>query len=62
MCAYFWISSVLIPAFARISNSASVPFRLGSRGTEGAYPDPGLIVEATELFGLSGGYTLICSS
>jgi len=28
---------------------------LGSRGTEGAYPAPGLIVDATVLFGVSGG-------
>jgi hypothetical protein len=51
-----------MPALARISSSAKVPFLLGSKGTEGAYPEPGLMVEAIELLGVSGGSTLICSS
>jgi len=29
-------------------------------GIEGAYPDPGLRVEAVELLGRSGGSILIC--
>ena len=53
---------MLIPAFALIKSSERVPFLLGRTGTEGAYPDPGEIVEAIELLGASGGSTLICSS
>lgn len=56
------MSYVLIPALARINSSVRVPFLLGRRGTEGAYPDPGLTVEAIELLGISGGSTLICYS
>jgi len=51
-----------MPALARISSSVRDPFLLGSKGTEGAYPDPGLMVDAIELFGISGGSTLICYS
>ena len=51
-----------MPALALINNSVRVPFLLGKTGTEGAYPDPGEIVDAIELLGASGGSTLICSS
>jgi len=47
-----------MPAFTRISNSLKLAFLLGSKGIEGAYPDP--LVEEVELLGISGAYTLIC--
>jgi hypothetical protein len=50
-----------MPAFALMSNSLRFEGLLDDSGMEGAYPDPGLSVDAVELFGRSGGYILICS-
>ena len=66
MCASFSISSVLVPAFALISNSFKLAFYLvilpAFNGIDGAQPPPGAKVEAIELFGKSGGSIFICSS
>ena len=53
------MSSVFVPALALINNSFKFAFSLvifpAFIGMEGAYPDPGVNVEAIELFGRSGG-------
>jgi hypothetical protein len=55
---------VFIPAFAlrRSYFKLFCLFAFDINGMEGAYPDPGLKVEAMEEFGKSGGSILICSS
>lgn len=54
---------MFIPAFALISNYFKLVCLLifAVKGIDGAYPDPGLTVEATVLFGKSGGSIRICS-
>lgn len=51
------MSYVFIPAFARINNYCKLFCLLmfTVNGIDGAYPDPGLKVDAFELFGKSGG-------
>lgn len=53
---------MFIPAFARIKSSCRLfcLLMLTVNGIDGAYPAPGLNVEATELLGKSGGYIRIC--
>ena len=48
---------MFIPAFALINNYFKLfcLLILDVRGIEGAYPDPGLMVEAIVLLGKSGG-------
>jgi hypothetical protein len=50
-----------MPALALINNSLRFEGWFEDNGIDGAYPDPGLSVDAVELFGRSGGYILICS-
>ena len=53
-----------MPALALIKSSlifeSLLVFKLG--GIEGAYPEPGAIVDELELLGCSGGSILMCSS
>lgn len=53
-----------MPAFALIRSYLRLLCLLmfEVKGMDGAYPEPGLKVEAIVLFGKSGGYILICYS
>ena len=57
---------MFMPAFALINNYLMLAFcvvtEFALRGIDGAYPDPGVNVEAIELFGSYGASIRMCYS